>query len=187
MSTTIAAEHLTSAQAPHELLLFNLVFNHIFLFIVTISAPSMQFLVLIIPSLSVSIVIYILVANRRIARTASHLVRCHWQLAARRTLMLLGVWVFAALFIGAVLATSGGTLKPWHYAVGSLVFIPTMLLMLVLIIMESEALQYARAGKLPVRAQNRCVLNLPATPLVTETTEGGDDVDATEWNSSRTG
>lgn len=149
MSFITDADELGKAQAPHELFLFNLIFNHVFLFIVTISAPSLQFLVLIIPSLSVAIVTYTLVTSRRVARTGSDYVSAHWQLAARRTLMLIAVWVFALLFMGGVLATSGGTLEPWHYAVGSLVFIPTMLLMLVLVLMESEALQHARAGTFP--------------------------------------
>ncbi|MGE0080086.1 MAG: hypothetical protein AB7U81_02180 [Thiohalomonadaceae bacterium] len=152
MSRIDDADELRRAQAPHELFLFNLIFNHVFLFIATISAPSLQFLVAVIPSLSVAIVIYTLVASRRAARTASPFVSAHWQLAARRTRMFIAVWVLAACFMGLVLATSGGTLEPWHYAVGSLVFIPTMLLMLALVIMESEALQYARAGSFPGRS-----------------------------------
>ncbi len=152
MARTVDASELRRAQAPHELFLFNLIFNHVFLFIATISAPSLQFLVAIIPTLSSAIVIYTLTTSRRVARTASPLVSSHWQLAARRTRMFIAVWVLAAAFIGLVLATAGGALEPWHYAVGSLVFIPTMLLMLVLVIMESEALQHARAGSFPGRS-----------------------------------
>jgi hypothetical protein len=156
------ADELKKAQAPHELFLFNLIFNHVFLFIVTISAPSLQFLVLIVPWLSVSIVAYTLIASARAGRSATPYVQCHWRLAARRSLLLVGVWLLAALVIGAVLVAAGGVPGPWHYAVGSLVFIPTMLLMLVLILLESEALQHARAGTLPRRARRRCLLHLPA-------------------------
>ncbi|MCK9531037.1 MAG: hypothetical protein M0R77_10840 [Gammaproteobacteria bacterium] len=150
---------IRKAQVPHELFLFNLVFNHIFLFIVTISAPSLQFLVAIVPALSVLIVGYTLLATRRAAQAESPFVHSHWRMAKNGSLLLLGVWLFAALFIGAVLASAGGVPKPWHYAVGSVVFIPTMVFILVLILFGSEALQHARAGTLPSRARRRAPVN----------------------------
>ncbi|MCW8955667.1 MAG: hypothetical protein OQL09_02195, partial [Gammaproteobacteria bacterium] len=44
---------------------------------------------------------------------------------------------------------SGGNLRPQHWALGGAAFLPTMVTVLALIIMESEALHHAKLGLLP--------------------------------------
>ena len=46
-------------------------------------------------------------------------------------------------------AVDGGQLRPQHWALGAAAFLPTMVTVLALIIMESEALHHAKIGLLP--------------------------------------
>jgi hypothetical protein len=145
-------------QQPHELFLINLVFNHVFLLIATVSAPSLQFLTIIVPVLSVSITAYILWMTYRGSAGESSYVRCHWKLAARRSIIFFVMWGSAALLFGLVYLESGGHMTPKHYAIGGITFMPIMLTMIVLIILESEALQFARHRSLPKASAKRCLL-----------------------------
>ncbi len=149
MDQAITGEDVTKAKLPHELFLINLIFNHVFLFIVTISAASLQFLVLIVPLLSVAIVGYTVWGAKRSRRNAPWFVRCHWQVAARRSLLFVAMWLVLALLGAGVFLLSGGELKPPHYAIGGITFLPIMGTMLVLILLESEAMHQAHNRALP--------------------------------------
>lgn len=150
------SDEMAAAKLPHELFLFNLLFNHILLFIVTISAPSLQFLVAIVPAVSAFIVGYT-VWRARSAQEGGHWhVRCHWRLAAARSLAFSLIWLTAGGLLGVLLLVTGGDPEPRHYALAGVTFFPLMLSVIVLILMESEALQHARHGTLPRRVLNKC-------------------------------
>lgn len=145
-----------AAKLPHELFLFNLLFNHILLFVVTISAPSLQFLVAIVPTVSAAIVGYTVWRARSAQGSGNWHVRCHWRLAAARSLAFSLIWLLAGGLFGVMLIISGGDPDPRHYALAGLTFFPVMLSVIALILMESEALQHARHGTLPRRVLENC-------------------------------
>lgn len=154
------------AQQPHELFLFNLLFNHVLLFIASVSAPSAHGLILVVPALSVAIMAYTLWRARQVS-PALPLVHCHWQLAARRTLYFAAMWIVIALWLAAVWLFSGGHPQPVHFAVAGLAFFPSMAITLTLVLMESESLQHARHGRPPRSAPRGCRL-FPGPPPAAE-------------------
>jgi len=160
MNAAVSNDEARQAQQPHDLFLFNLIFNHVFLFIVTVSAPSLQYLVVIVPLLSVGIMGYTL-WRAWSATDDLPFLRCHWRWAAKRTFVFGSMWILVALVFAGIYGLAGGDLKPQHYAAAGLVFLPTMVVTLVLVIMESEALQHARQRTLPSRAAMGCRLLAP--------------------------
>jgi hypothetical protein len=152
----VSDEEAKHAQMAHEVFLFNLIFNHVFLFIATVSAPSLQVLTLIVPTLSLLLMGFTIWYARRAATRESAYVSCHWRLAARRTFVFGGMWLVCGAGILLLLLVAGGHLRPHHYAFGALMFFPIMGTMLTLIILESEALQHARHRTLPQKAAERC-------------------------------
>lgn len=152
MHFEISKEDKKSARQPHELFLINLVFNHILLFIAFLGMINeFPFLITLIPLISVSILSYTIYRAKSSKNNDSWFAMCHWQLCAKRSrvflimlsilagILLLG-WI-GYTFIGmqkvAVLAMSGG-----------LGLLPTMVTVLALIIMESDALHQAGEGKI---------------------------------------
>ncbi len=60
--------------------------------------------------------------------------------------------LFMGLGILAILASVGGNasdLRPGHFAIGGIVMLPTLFTILVLIIMESNAVHKANIGEVP--------------------------------------
>jgi hypothetical protein len=157
MDLEVSDSDAKKGQHPHELFLFNLIFNHIFLFIATISAPSLQVLALIVPTISVLVFIYTMWMTWQGSATDSPYVQCHWKMAAKRSLMFFAMWTIAAILFGIIYLASGGHMKPPHYAIGGVAFLPIMLTVLALILMESEALQYARRRSLPKSCAEQCL------------------------------
>lgn len=149
MHYEISPEVADQAKHPHEWFLINLIFNHILIFVATLSASSLQYLVVVVPIISVIVLTYILMRARRSMLSDPWFVKCHWQVAARRSRLFIGMLGLMALVIIGVLLVSGGDPKPQHYAIGGVGILPTMLSVLVLIIMESDAMHQARTGRLP--------------------------------------
>jgi len=54
-----------------------------------------------------------------------------------------------ALAMVVIFIVAGGHMRPQHYAIGGAAILPTMLTVLVLIMMESDALHLARDGRVP--------------------------------------
>ncbi len=158
MSENVSAAESKKAQVAHEIFLFNLIFNHVFLFIATISAPSLQALTLVVPVLSVALIGFTVWNARRTAGSEPPFVSCHWSLAAKRSLMFGALWAGFALLTVLLLVMTGGEFEPKHYALGGFAFLPLMGTMLTLILLESEALQHARHRTLPRAAADRCRL-----------------------------
>ena len=138
------------ARHPHELFLINLISNHILLFVGLLGmAGNYPLLMLITPSISLCVLIYILYRARRSLTQDPWFVKCHWQIGARRSRLFISMLAMMGLVIVAVLLISGGDLKPQHYAFAGVGVLPTMFTILALIVMESDAMHQARLGKLP--------------------------------------
>ncbi len=147
MKFEIPEEERTKARHPHEIFLINLIVNHILLFVSLMGmATSYPYLMLIIPAISLAILSYLIIRARRSLSIDPWFVMAHWQLCARRSrffILMLGIMIAAVLLI---LLISGGEPGPQHYALGGVAILPTMLTVLALIIMESDAINQARQG-----------------------------------------
>ncbi len=144
-----------AAKHPHEIFLINLIFNHILLFVAFISASSLQHWVILVPVISFAILGYTLWRARRSLRVDPWFVKCHWQIAARRSMIFILMLGIMAAAIVVILLVSGGDPKPQHYAIGGAAVLPTMVTVLALIIMESESLHQAKSGILPRWVEER--------------------------------
>ncbi|WP_456407018.1 hypothetical protein [Thiolapillus sp.] len=149
----ISEDTRKQARHPHEFFLINLITNHILLFVGLLGmAKQMPWLLLIVPAVSIGILSY-LVWRAMLSRSRDHwFVFCHWQLCARRSRFFIGMIALMGLGIAAILASVGGNvsdLRPGHYAIGGMVLLPTIFSVLVMIIMESDAVHKASIGDVP--------------------------------------
>lgn len=149
MRFEISEQEARKAKVPHEIFLTNLIFNHILVFVAIISASSLAHFVVIVPIVSILVTGYLILAAKRARRKASWYVNGHWQLCAKRNRMfMIMIAIMGLVFLG-VFAVSGGDMRPQHWALGGAAALPTMVTVLVLIIMESDALHQAKQGILP--------------------------------------
>lgn len=141
------------AKLPHEIFLINLITNHILVFVGLLGmAKSYPWVMLITPTISICVMAYLLIRARRALSSEQWFVACHWQLCAHRSKMFIGMLGFLALVIAGILFSVGGDatqLKPGHYAFGGVAGLPTLVFILALIVMESDALHKARTGQVP--------------------------------------
>jgi hypothetical protein len=141
------------ARHPHEFFLINLITNHILLFVGLLGMAKQEpWLLLIVPVVSISILSY-LVWRAMVSRKRDQwFVFCHWQLCARRSRFFIGIIALMGIGIAVILASVGGNitdLHPGHYAIGGMVMLPTLFSVLVLILMESDAVHKANLGDVP--------------------------------------
>ena len=153
---SISPEERKRAKWPHEIFLINLIFNHIFVFCATVAVfGTFPLLVALVPVISFSIVVYVLIKARQVAASGeSWFVRMHWQLAARRNRLFM-------LLLAATCLVSGGGLwlsKIFGWSkvhvialIGGIGLLPFMVALLVLIVLGNESVYMARDGKLPKR------------------------------------
>jgi len=149
----ISDEQRKQARHPHEFFLINLITNHILVFVGLLGMAKQEpWLLLIVPAVSILILTY-LVWRAAISRKRDPwFVFCHWQLCARRSRFFIGMIVLMGLGIVAILTSVGGNvadLRPGHYAIGGMVMLPTLFSVLVLILMESDAVHKAGIGDVP--------------------------------------
>ncbi len=150
MKYEVSAADLKKAKWPHEVFLINLIVNHVLLFVSLLGlASSYPLLLLVVPAISVVVLAYTLLGARRAHTTESWYVFCHWQIAAQRSRFFMLMLAIMAAVILLVLLVSGGEPKPQHYALGGVGILPTMLTVLALIVMESDAVHHAGNGSLP--------------------------------------
>jgi len=144
---------MKAARHPHEYFLINLITNHILIFVGLLGMAKQEpWLLLIVPAISITILTYLVWRARLSRERDSWFVFCHWQLCARRSRFFIGMILLMALGIAAILASVGGNvadLRPGHYAIGGMVLLPTLFTVLVLIIMESDAVHKANIGEVP--------------------------------------
>ena len=155
MKFQISDEAAHKAKIPHEILLTNLIGNHILWFIAALGmAGSYWQPLLVVPIFSFAALSYILWRARRSKKLDEWYVMCHWQICAARSrvfiyLLLLGVTVVVLGWIGY---TYFGMMKVAVYAIsGGVGILPVMVTVLILILMESDALHQAALHKLPRR------------------------------------
>lgn len=158
MKFDVPAQDARRAAHPHELILVNLILNHVFFFVSTLglSGPY-PFLPLMVPVISVSILAYIFWRAQRAQTRDPWFVSVHWQVCARRSR------IFLAMLAGACVLLLLGWLGYFYLhmakvlvlALFSIAGLPVMVTMLVLVVLESEALNQARNGSLPQWAAQR--------------------------------
>lgn len=144
------------ARHLHAVLLFNLVVNHIFLFLMALTLIKMSNIPMgLMVVLSATLLGYILFnAKRSLANELSWFVRCHWQFAAKRARMflilflILGTISIAFIYSGQAMGMSSVAIKAFSSILG-LVF---MVAVLGLVVIEFDAEHQAKNGKVPAGA-----------------------------------
>jgi hypothetical protein len=145
------------ARHLHAILLFNLVVNHIFLFLMALTLLNQSSIFLILATiLSFVLLVYILIrAKRALTSESSWYVCCHWQFAAKRARLFL----FLFLALGTLSATLfyGGhamgmkAVATWALT-GGFGLLPFMVAVLGLIVIEFDAEHQSKTGKVPAGA-----------------------------------
>jgi hypothetical protein len=153
MQFEVSAEERKKATHPHDILLFNLIGNHILLTaIVGGLANNWPLLWALIPAISVSLLSFLFWRASRSPKLDTPFVQCHWQVAAKRGrifLMMLGVLASVSTLAGLAHLYLGLMKEAAYALVGGTGILPVMVTMLVLIIMESDALHQAKHNKAP--------------------------------------
>jgi len=155
VSTGSPAE-IKAAGWPHGILLINPVFNHIFIFVASLSVTkSFPLEILLTPVISFAITGYIMVRQRQIrAGDASLFLKGRWKIAATRNHLLINLLIFTCLITGGGLPPSNIFVWPktatilMQPIIGGAVF-SFMIALLVLIILGSDSMNIARNKRLP--------------------------------------
>lgn len=138
------------ARLPHNLFLTNLIANHILIFVSTLGmASSMVWPMLFVPIFSFGTLIFTLYRAQRALKVDTWYVKCHWQLAKKRSLFFITMLSIGLLVvgIGLVLHFQFGFMKEAVFAfIGGVGIIPVMFTVLILIVLESDALNQAGHG-----------------------------------------
>ena len=152
---TSSPAEIKAARWPHEIFLINLVFNHVFVFVVTLGAiKSLPMMIFLTPFISFSIIAYILIKQKRAiaASNASFFLKGHWKIAAARNRWFLYLLIFVCVISGGgfYLFTSFGLSKItlWALLIG-IGLLPFMAALLTLVTLGSDSMNIARDGKLP--------------------------------------
>ncbi len=158
-------QELKAAQLPHQLFLFNMVGNHVLMSVIALSNSTVPWLALIVPIVSLLIVGFTLIRGISQANHESEFIRCHWRMVIKRTKLFMITYALLAIAIGlAWLVHNSIEIKEMAYAiVVGLGILPTMVLVLVLTVMESESLNKATAGILDDRDREKFLGESPAT------------------------
>jgi hypothetical protein len=144
------------ARHLHAILLFNLVVNHIFLFLMAltlIKTSSIPMFLMVV--ISIALLSYILIsASRSLANEPSWFVRCHWQFAAKRARMflilflVLGTLSLVFFYGGHAMGLKGVAIMAFSSILG-LIF---MVAVLGLVVIEFDAEHQSKTGKVPAGA-----------------------------------
>jgi len=145
------AKELKAGQLPHQLFLFNMVGNHILLTIIALSNSSIPQIALGVPIISLLIIGYTVIRARQMSHHDCDFVRCNWRVVAKRTkIFMLAYVLLAAAGLLAWMLNSVMPIKEMAYAiVAGLGILPTMAMVLVLTVVESETLHHALNGTIP--------------------------------------
>lgn len=145
------------ARHLHAALLFNLVVNHIFLFLMALTLINFSTIPMVMMvALSLALLAYIQIsANRSLTSEPSWYIRCHWQFAAKRARLFL--YLFLALGTLTLVLFYGGQamhmkkVATWALT-GGFGLLPFMVSVLGLIIIEFDAEHLAKTGRVPAGA-----------------------------------
>jgi hypothetical protein len=144
------------ARHLHAALLFNLVVNHIFLFLMALTLIKLSYIPMVFMAvLSIALLSYIQIrAKRSLTEEPAWFVRCHWQFAAKRARMflvlflILGALTLAIFFGGQAIGLKGVAVMAFSSILG-LVF---MVAVLGLVVIEFDAEHQSKGGKVPAGA-----------------------------------
>jgi hypothetical protein len=153
MRFEVSKQEIKQANVPHEIFLTNLIGNHILMAVAAGGmAGSFPWIMAVIPIISFAMLGYTLWRARRSIGQDPWYVMCHWQVCARRSRVFIGMLLLllTVMTLGWVGHVYGGMMKEAAIAlvVGGGI-LPVMGTVLVLIIMESDALYHANQAKLP--------------------------------------
>jgi hypothetical protein len=153
MRFEVSTEEIKKANVPHELFLTNLIGNHILMAVAAGGvAGSFPWVMAMIPAISFSILGYTLWRARRSLRQDPWYPMCHWQVCARRSkiFIVMLTMLLTIMALGWVGYTYLGMMEEAVMAlIGGLGILPVMVTVLVLVLIESEALYHANQAKLP--------------------------------------
>ncbi|MBT8419342.1 MAG: hypothetical protein KJO08_00610 [Gammaproteobacteria bacterium] len=152
MQFDVSREDVKKAAIPHEIFLFNLIGNHILIFIASLGMfGGFPYPLYLVPVISVSCLLYTLWRAKRSLKVDPWFALCHWQVSARRAKAFIGMLSLlgAVSLLGWLGYAYLGMMKEAVYAlIGGIGLLPTMMTMLILIIMESDGLYQAHQRKL---------------------------------------
>lgn len=151
---TITPAEGKRARWPHEIFLINLIFNHVFLFCLSIAMyKSYAFIIALTPIASFLMIGYIQIKALSVAKSDEFwFVKAHWQIGARRNR------IFMLLFSITCLISGGGmylsNLLHWKLVmtmalIGGVGLLPFMVALLILVVLGNDSVYMARDGKLP--------------------------------------
>lgn len=153
MRFEVSQDEIRRANVPHEIFLTNLIGNHILMAVAAGGmAGSFPWLMAVIPIVSFSLLGYTLWRARKSLKEDPWYVMCHWQICARRSRIFISMLLLLLLVaaLGWVGYTYGGMMKEAVWAlIGGTGILPIMMTVLVLVIVESDALYHANQAKLP--------------------------------------
>ncbi|MEJ2589895.1 MAG: hypothetical protein P8178_00600 [Candidatus Thiodiazotropha sp.] len=159
MKFDISDELTHKAKIPHDIFLTNLIGNHILWFVAALGLVRSYWQPLaLVPIVSFFLLVYTLWRARQSRIRDEWYVMVHWQIAADRSrffiYMLLAM--LAVFLIGWVGYTYLGMMQVAVMAlIGGVGLLPIMVTVLVLILMESDALHQAALHKLSRRVVER--------------------------------
>ena len=172
---TISEDDAKKARLPHDILLINLIFNHILVFVACLTTTVLVEYIAVVPILSAVLLINIFIGARRAKSKHSWYVSGHWQLCAKRSFIFLAMIIALCSFFVILYWVSDGNLRPQHWAFGGAAALPVMVTVLALIVMESEALNQAKMGILPNWIRQKFPLNA-LEPIVVSENSHADEV-----------
>ena len=152
MRFEIDSAEVKRAKHPHEIFLLNLITNHILLFIgVLMLSNTYPLLMLLVPAISFFVIGYLMNRARQSGQRDSWFVHLNWILCLRRCklfLVMLAV-MSIVLFLGWLAIDVFEAQPVFVYALSGAGILPVMVGVLVMILMESDALHQASQGRLP--------------------------------------
>jgi hypothetical protein len=145
-----------NARHLHAMLLFNLVVNHIFIFLMALTLvkySSIPMVLMVV--ISLALLGYILFkAKRSLTGEPSWFVCCHWQFAAKRARLFLILFLVLGT-LGIVFYYGGHAMEMKSVAITaftSILGLVFMVAVLGLIVIEFDAEHQAKIGKVPAGA-----------------------------------
>jgi len=152
MKFEISDELTRQAKIPHDLFLTNLIGNHILWFVASLGLVSSYWQPLaLVPIVSFSLLAYTLWRAKQSRKRDHWYAMVHWQIAAERSRFFIYMLLVALTvsLLGWIGYTYLGMMKEAVMAlIGGVGLLPIMITVLILILMESDALHRAALHKL---------------------------------------